>query len=128
VISGVSDCVAGNVGYYVPFMLDAQLRPICVLHNERWPEIPSVPTFEEVTGQRNISYAGRTLAAAPGLAEDKKQIYVDAIGHAIGNPDYVIKEINNKNHLMFLEGEAMWERLKRSKELVAEVKFWEAES
>ena len=128
VISGVSDCVAGNVGYYVPFMLDAQLRPICVLHPERWPEIPSVPTFEEVTGQRNISYAGRTLAAAPGLAEERKQIYVDAIRRAISNPDYVIKEINNKNHLMFLEGDAMWDRLNQSSELVAEVKFWEAES
>lgn len=128
VLSGVSDAVAGNVGYYVPFMLEGKLRTIAVLHPERWPEIPNAETFHEVTGLMNVSYAGRTLAAAPGLADDRRQVYVDAIARAISNPEYVVKELANKNHLMFLQGDELWDRLNASKELVAEVKFWEAES
>lgn len=126
-LSEVSDAVAGNVGYYVPFMLDAKLKPICVLHDERWAQLPSVPTFAEVTGKSNISYAGRTVGAAKGLDPEKAKVYQEALKRTIENPEYKIAELNNKNVLMFLEGEALQKRLKSSADIVAEVKFWEAE-
>lgn len=126
VIGGTTDAVAGNVGYYVPFMLEAQLRPICVLHTERWPELPSVPTFKEVTGKENVSYAGRTIGAAKGLAPEKSQIYLDALRRTISNPEYIVAELANKNALTFMEGEELQARLKSSADRVAEVKFWEA--
>lgn len=120
-----TDAVAGNVGYYVPYMLEMKLRPIAVLHHERWNQLPSVRTFTEVTGKNNISYAGRTLAAAKGLPEEKRKIYIEAIGRAIKNPEYVMKEINNKNALLFLTGDDLWAALNRARDMVAEVKFWE---
>lgn len=123
-----TDAVAGNVGYYVPYMLEMKLRPIVVLHHERWSRLPSVRTFYEVTGKMNISYAGRTLAAAKGLSEEKRQIYIAAIGRAIKNPEYVMKEMNNKNELLFLTGDDLWAALNRAKQMVAEVKFWEMET
>lgn len=126
VIGGHTDAVAGNVGYYVPFMLEKKLRPIVVLHPERWPQLPSVPTFFEVTGLKNVSYAGRTLATAPGLAESKRKIYLDAMKRAIENPEYVMKELKNKNVLMFRTGDELWKTLDESKKLVEQVKFWEA--
>lgn len=126
VIGGHTDAVGGNVGYYVPYIEDAKLRPIFVLSLERSPNLPSVPTFYEVTGLKNISYAGRTLATAPGLSEEKRKIYLEAIRRAISNPEYIVKEINNKNPLLFLEGQAMWDRLNASKKIVEDVKFWEA--
>ena len=125
VISGTTDAVAGNVGYFVPFMLEAQLQPLCVLHTERWGELPSVPTFKEVTGKENVSYAGRTIGAAKGLAPEKNQVYLDALRRTINNPAYVVKEMANKNVLMFLEGEELQQRLQASADRVAEVKFWE---
>lgn len=127
VISGTTDMVAGNVGYYVPFMLEAQLKPIAVLHTERWGELPSVPTFKEVTGEENVSYAGRTIGAAKGLAPEKQQVYLDALRKTIANPHYIVQEMANKNVLTFLEGEELQARLKSSADRVAEVKFWEAE-
>lgn len=127
VISGTTDMVAGNVGYYVPFMLEAQLKPIAVLHTERWAELPSVPTFKEVTGKENVSYAGRTVGAAKGLAPEKQKIYLDALRKTISNPQYVLKEMASKNVLTYLEGEELQARLKSSADRVAEVKFWEIE-
>ncbi|MFB0506637.1 MAG: Bug family tripartite tricarboxylate transporter substrate binding protein [Thermodesulfobacteriota bacterium] len=127
VIGGHTDAVAGNVGYYVPYMLEMKLRPICVLHHERWPELPSVRTFYEVTGEMNISYAGRTLATAPKLPEDKRQIYLTAMERAINNPEYVMREIKNKNALLFKHGDDLWKLLNDARKMVAEVKFWEAE-
>ncbi|MYZ50113.1 tripartite tricarboxylate transporter substrate binding protein [Propylenella binzhouense] len=127
VIGSVTDCVAGNVGYYVPFMLEAQLRPICVLHDERWSELPSVPTFKEVTGKENVSYAGRTVGAAKGLPEEKNKVYLDALRRTIANPEYIIQELASKNVLMFLEGDALQARLKSSADRVASIKFWESE-
>lgn len=126
VIGGHTDAVAGNVGYYVPFMLEKKLRPIVVLHHERWPQLPSVPTFFEVTGLKNISYAGRTLATAPGLAEAKRKVFLDAMKRAITNPEYVMKEIKNKNALMFRTSDELWKTLDQSQKLVEKVKFWEA--
>ena len=126
VIGGHTDAVAGNVGYYVPYFTDAKLRPIFVLSMERSPNLPSVPTFFEVTGLKNVSYAGRTLATAPGLPEEKRKVYLDAIKRAIDNPEYAMKEARNKNPLLFLEGQAMWDTLNASQKMVEEVKFWEA--
>jgi tripartite-type tricarboxylate transporter receptor subunit TctC len=127
VLAGTSDAVAGNVGYYVPQIMEGKLRPIAVLSSERSPNLPSVPTFAEVTGLLNISYAGRTLATAPGLAEEKRTVLLDAIKRALVNPEYVMKEMNNKNPLMFKEGDDLWATLRSSQEMVEKVKFWEME-
>ena len=105
--------------------MEGKLRPIAVLSAERSPNLPSVPTFAEVTGLMNISYAGRTLATAPGLSEDKRTILLDAIKRALANPEYVMKEINNKNPLLFKEGDEMWAALNSSKDMVEKVKFLE---
>ncbi|MEE8394455.1 MAG: tripartite tricarboxylate transporter substrate binding protein [bacterium] len=125
VIGGHTDAVAGNVGYYVPFMMEAKLRPIAVLSLERSPNLPSVPTFFEVTGLKNVSYAGRTLATAPGLSASKRKTYLDAIKRAIDNPEYRMKEIRNKNPLLFKKGDDLWKTLNESKKMVEKVKFWE---
>ena len=125
VIGGHTDAVAGNVGYYVPYFMDAKLKPIFVLSLERSPNLPSVPTFFEVTGLKNVSYAGRTLATAPGLSDAKRKTYLDAIKRAINNPEYMAKEAKNKNPLLFKEGKDLWATLNESKAMVQKVKFWE---
>ena len=125
VIGGHTDAVAGNVGYYVPYFMDAKLKPIFVLSLERSPNLPSVPTFFEVTGLKNVSYAGRTLATAPGLSDAKRKTYLDAIKRAINNPEYMAKEAKNKNPLLFKQGKDLWATLNESKAMVQKVKFWE---
>ncbi|MDH3236866.1 MAG: tripartite tricarboxylate transporter substrate binding protein [Alphaproteobacteria bacterium] len=127
VIGGHTDAVGGNVGYYVPYMLDRKLRAICVLSEDRSPNLPTVPTFEEVTGKKNISFAGRTFALANGIAAEKQAVYLKAIKTAMNNPEYALKEAANRNPLVFKEGEELWKALRESEELVKAVKFWELE-
>jgi|TARA_B110000444_G_scaffold254141_1_gene286141 tripartite-type tricarboxylate transporter receptor subunit TctC len=126
VLGNHTDAVAGNVGYYVPYFMDAKLKPIFVMSLERSPNLPSVPTFFEVTGLKNVSYAGRTLATANGMAESKRKVYLDAIKRAIENPQYMAKEAKNKNPLLFKESAELWKTLNESKSMVQKVKFWEA--
>ncbi len=110
------DLIAANVGFFINPIEEGLLRPIAVLHPERWSLLPDVPTFEEITGKRNITYAGRTLATANGLEEEKRQIYLDAIKRAMANPEYIAKE-SQQELLQFAEGErcgSFYARARRS--------------
>ena len=126
-LSKSSDMVAGNVGYYINSIMERKLRPIVLLHNEPWIMLPSVPTFEEITGQPDITYAGRTLATANGLAEWKRQIYLKAIKAAMSNPEYVQKEQANRNFLMFRTGDEMWKLLRAGQAVAERAAYWEEE-
>ena len=125
VINSTTDAVAGNVGFYVPFMLERQLKPICVLHDERYEALPATRTFEEVTGQKNISFAGRTIVCAPGLGGEKKAIFAAAIKKAMNNPEYLAKEAKNKNNIFYLEGDDLKAKIEETRKFVESVKFWE---
>jgi tripartite-type tricarboxylate transporter receptor subunit TctC len=128
ILSKTSDLVAGNVGYYVRSVMERKLRPIAVLHDEPWPMLPSVPTFNEVTGAANITYAGRTLATAKGLAEDKRQVYLKAIKAAMSNPEYMQKEQASRNFLMYRTGDNMWKLLRAGQEVAKKAAYWEEET
>lgn len=121
-----SDMVAGNVGYYISRIMERKLRPIAVLHDEPWILLPSVPTFQEITGQPNITYAGRTLATANGLSEEKRAVLLAAIKRTMDNPEYQAKERANRNFLMFREGEDMWKLLRAGQAVAENAAYWEA--
>jgi len=121
-----ADMVAGNVGYYINGIMERKMRPIAVLHDEPWILLPSVETFQEVTGQPNITYAGRTLATANGLAEEKREVYLGAIERAINNPEYQQKERANRNFLMFRKGEEMWKLLRAGQAVAERAAYWDA--
>jgi tripartite-type tricarboxylate transporter receptor subunit TctC len=118
------DMVAGNVGYYIRGVMDRKMRPIAVLHDEPWILLPSVATFQEVTGKPNITYAGRTLATANGVAEEKRAVYLTAIEKAMSNPEYVQKEQKNRNFLMFRKGEEMWKLLRAGQKVAEDAAYW----
>ncbi len=124
-LSNTADMVAGNVGYYVNGIMERKMRPIAVLHDEPWIMLPSVPTFQEITGSKNITYAGRTIATANGLAECKREIYLEAIDKAMSNAEYVAKESANRNFLLFKKGDEMWDLLRAGQNVAQEAAYWE---
>lgn len=128
VMGGVSDVVAANVGYMTSFVNNGTLRWSTVLHDERYELIPDVPTFNEVTGQMNVSFAGRTIAVAPGLAEEKAQILLAAIEDALSDPEYIAAEAADNNNLLFMTGDEMDARIASTLEYVESVRFWEADT
>ena len=122
------DMVAGNVGYYVRSVMERKLRPIAVLHNEPWTVLPGVPTFQEIVGKPNITYAGRTIATANGLSEEKRAIYLTAIKAAMSNPEYAQKEAANRNFLMFSTGDEMWKLLRAGQKVAEDAAYWEVDN
>jgi len=125
VLGNHTDMVAGNTGYYTPLLMESKLQPLAVLHTERWSLWPSVPTFKEVTGVDAVSYAARVLVVAPGLAPEKKQIFLDAVKKTMENPEYRMKELNAKNVLMFKTGADLQALLESAKKIAQTVKYWE---
>ncbi len=120
-----TDMVAGNTGYYTPLLMESKLQPLAVLHTERWSLWPSVPTFKEVTGVDAVSYAARCLVVAPGLAPEKKQVYLDAVKKAMEIPEYRMKELNAKSVVMFKTGADLQELFDSAKKIALTVKYWE---
>lgn len=128
VIGGVSDAVAGNVGYYTSYVNEKQIKFISVLHEAPYAKAPGVPTFKDVTGLDNVSFAGRTMCVANGMSDEKKSVYADAIGRAIVNSEYVIMEDAANNNLLYLQGDEMHEKIEKTRAYVESVEFWKSET
>ena len=125
VISGITDCVAGNVCAYMPYVKDRKLKFICILHPQRYDAVNTVPTFQEITGLKNISFAGRTIVCAPGLPGGKKAVYLAAIEKTLANPDYLAQEARNNNNIYFMKGDAIRKKIAETEAYVKQVRFWE---
>jgi tripartite-type tricarboxylate transporter receptor subunit TctC len=120
------DAVGGNVSYYTSFAKEGRLRIIAVLNDKRVPQLPSVPTFEEVTGKKVTGYVARFIVAPKNLPEEKKQILIAAIRRALENPEYK-KQAEKINDLVdFKTGKDLKELLENTEKIAREVKYWEA--
>ncbi len=126
ILGGVSDVIAANVGYMTSFVDSGELKWLTVLNSERYELIPDVETFEEVTGEENVSFAGRCFLVANGLAEEKRAVYLQAIEKVLQNPDYIAQEQAMQNNLMFLVGDEMNSLIDQTRRYVESVEFWEA--
>ena len=128
VIGGVSDAVAGNVGYYTSFVNDNKIKFITVLHEEDYDKAPGVPTFKSVTGLDNISFAGRTMCLANGIAAENQEVYLQAVSRAITNAEYVGAENAANNNIVFMTGDKLRDKIERTRAYVESVEFWKAEA
>ncbi len=95
-----------------------------MLHGAHFHLHPDQP-FKEETGTDNISFAGRTMVVAPGLADEKKSAYAEAVDRALANPEYLQKEADNKNNIVTMTSDEITEKIAKTKEYVESVKFWE---
>lgn len=119
-----SDVGATNVAYYIPYVLEGKMRPICIFAAQRIKEFPTVPTFNEIVGKEVIGYAARFIVCAPDLAEKKKDILLNAVIKAANNPEYVMKSIKMGDTIDIRTGDKMYEMIKQAEKMAKEVAFW----
>lgn len=124
-LGGHADVIAANTAYYVPYVLDAQIRPLVTLHTERSRYLPSVPTFTELTGEDNICFSGRLLHVAPGLDAEKVQILSDAVNEALESPEMALRVMNAYNTIWHIDQEAAQSFLEQLEEQVKSIAYWE---
>lgn len=67
------------------------LRALVAVAPQRLPTLPDVPTLKEAgfTEFSLTSFMG--FVAPPGLSEDKRKVFEDAVAKAVADPDYVAK-------------------------------------
>lgn len=124
-VGGHVDAVFGNVAKYTVQVLEGKFRPLAVDWYERVKFLPSVPTFEEVTGKRVIHYAGRTVAGPKGMPEARKAAIIAAFEKAVEHPEYKLKMVNSNLSIDMTRGEKLQQFLLESKQMVQEIAYWE---
>lgn len=124
-VGGHVDAVFGNVAAYTPHILEGKFQPLAVNWYERVKFVPSVPTFEELTGKKIIHYAGRTVVGPPGMPEARAAAITSAFERAIKNPQYQLKMLNSNLSIDVMKGERLNGFLQDSEEMVKKIAYWE---
>jgi tripartite-type tricarboxylate transporter receptor subunit TctC len=124
-VGGHVDAIFGNVAAYTPQILEGTFRPLAVNWYERVKFVPSVPTFEELTGKKVIHYAGRTVAGPPGMPKARVEAITNAFERAVKNPAYQLKMLNSNLSIDVMKGDKLNDFLKDSEEMVKKIAYWE---
>ncbi len=124
-LGGETDAIGGNVAYFIPYVLEAKVKYLCVFNDERVRQIPNVPTFKEVTGIDLSAFVARAFAAPPKLPQEKKQILLKALKTAYQIPEYQMKAANAGDVVIYKDGADLEKMLAENAKMVAEVKYWE---
>lgn len=124
-VGGHVDAVFGNVAKYTIQVLEGKFRPLAVNWIERVKFLPSVPTFEELTGNKVIHYAGRTVAGPKGMPAERQEAVKDAFIKAVQHPKYMLKMVNSNLSIDMMRGEKLQQFLADSKNMVKELAYWE---
>lgn len=93
-LNKTTDYVMGNVSEMVAGNADGQYKILCVFAAERDPNLPDVPTYNELTGHNIIGCSSRGYAMLKGVPDNIKQILSDAVKQAVQDPD-MIKQLND---------------------------------
>ena len=123
-VGGHVDAVFGNVAAYTPQILEGKFRPLAVNWYERVKFVPSVPTFEELTGKKVIHYAGRTVVGPPGMPEARRTAIISAFERAVKNCQYQLKMLNSNLSIDVMKGDKLNDFLKDSEEMVKKIAYW----
>lgn len=97
VIGNQVDAAVGGASETVPANNEGQLRALAILHSERHPLMPDVPTAEELGYELEFGGWGGVYAPA-GLPDDVKETLAAAIEEA-ANSDSFIETISNAGAL-----------------------------
>ena len=124
-LGGETDAIGGNVAYFIPYVLEAKIRYLCVFNDERVRQIPNVPTFKEVTGIDISAFVARFIVAAPNMPEEKRQILLKAIKQTFEIPEYQMKASKAGDVIIYKDGAALEKMLADDAKMVSEVKYWE---
>lgn len=88
-LNGTTDFLMGNVSEMVAAHNESQYKILCVFAEERDPNLPDVPTYEELTGHKVVGCSSRGYAMLKDVPDDIKVILGDAIKAAVQDPDMI---------------------------------------
>jgi len=87
-LGGHTDAAGLNAGEVVQYVESNQLRVLGLMAEERFPNLPDVPTFREL-GYDIISSSNRGCCAPPGTPDEVVEILAEAFRKAVADPEYL---------------------------------------
>lgn len=88
-LNGTTDFLMGNVSEMVAAHNEGQYKILCVFAEERDPNLPDVPTYEELTGHKVVGCSSRGYAMLKDVPDDIKVILGDAVKAAVQDSDMI---------------------------------------
>jgi tripartite-type tricarboxylate transporter receptor subunit TctC len=122
VLAGVTTDASGQSGVEA-----GQLRPIASLGEDRSPLYPDVPTAAE-QGYEDLSALGfwlRTVAAPPGLDEDRLQALEACLEEAVNSEEVQRWSENTGNPVMFVGSERTARNAEEAFRIISEIPNFE---
>lgn len=89
VISGQVSMIWEPIAAELPFIRNGQLKPIAIASEQRSPELPDVPTFEEAGIKGYDAQAWNGLLAPKGLSADVLETLHQASVRALRDPEMI---------------------------------------
>ncbi|MEM8749722.1 MAG: tripartite tricarboxylate transporter substrate-binding protein [Pseudomonadota bacterium] len=113
-LSGEIKALATGFGEAVELARQGEVKILCVTSTERSPAMKDVPTCDEA-GSKGTSFVNwRGFFAAPGLSDDKKEAYINALKKMYDTPEWATVRDRNgwvdifnadADFVKFLEGQ-----------------------
>lgn len=88
-LNKTTDYVMGNVSEMVSGNNDGQYKILCVFADKRDPNLPDVPTYEELTGSKIVGCSSRGYAMLKDVPDDIKKPLGDAVKQAVQDPEMI---------------------------------------
>lgn len=105
-IGGHTDGTTPGASEALQYVQNGQMRVLAVFANERFPGLPDVPTFKEVTGvdiQYVPSYRG--FGCPVGVQKEIRDILTNAIHKAVNDPEFLQRASEMDLPIFFEDGD-----------------------
>ncbi|HWP51196.1 MAG TPA: tripartite tricarboxylate transporter substrate binding protein [Clostridia bacterium] len=120
-LNGTTDYVMGNVSEMVAANNEGQYKILCVFSDARDPNLPDVPTYEELTGHQIIGCSSRGYAMLKNVPDDIKAALGTAVKQAVQDPDMVLQLMNIYTTTDFKDGQTYADYLTKIQNTAREV-------
>lgn len=120
-LNGTTDYAMGNVSEMVAGSKEGQYKILCVFSEQRDANLPDVPTYEELTGNKIVGCSSRGYAMLKDVPDDIKAALSSAIKQAVQDPAMVKQLMDIYTTTDFKEGQAYADYLSQIQNTAREV-------
>lgn len=120
-LNGTTDFAMGNVSEMVAGNKEEQFKILCVFAEKRDPNLPDVPTYEELTGNKIIGCSSRGYAMLKNVPDDIKVALSAAVKKAVQDPDMIKQLMDIYTTTDFKEGQEYADYLTQIQTIAREV-------
>ena len=114
-MGGQIDASFNNLGITYPQIEAGNLRPLAIMAAERNPDLPDVPTMQEL-GYDVVTGSSRGYSAPAGLPQERREALISALEKVAKDEEFLANARERAMTIDFMDGEEYEEYLTNMKE------------